>query len=348
MNQLYRQIFKKEIPLIDVRAPVEFGAGCFPKSVNLFLMNDEERKLVGTCYKQSGQSAAIELGHQLVNELKKKERVENWINYIKKNPDSMLYCFRGGLRSQISRQWIRERGLDIEVVPGGYKNLRRFLMEVLCEEPSFRKIFVLAGKTGSGKTEVLKKLKSSFIDLEKHANHKGSSFGSNGLQPSQITFENRVAADFLKVDPVKPVFIEDESIMIGSLIVPRVLFDVMMVSPLIVLERPLEERVSRIIQEYVIEQNLSLIFMLNALERIRKKLGGLNYSRIQTLMKLAYEIDVVGLDLEKRIEAHRAWVEYLLVFYYDPFYERNLKRHENRIIFRGSERDCLDFMQSNL
>ena len=339
----FKSLFNHHIPLIDVRAPVEFDAGHFPMSINLPLLTDEERKQVGTRYKEVGQEAAIALGHKLVNGSIKEERVARWIEAKKKYPNALLYCFRGGLRSHISQQWMKEAGVEIEIVPGGYKALRRFLLETIERETKDRHFLILAGRTGSGKTSLLKKAQVERIDLEKNANHKGSSFGIVGPQPSQVTFENRLAVDFLHRGTSSYILLEDESVMIGSVNVPKGLFQKMNESPMIVLEKSLDERVEHIVNEYVLENNQTLSFMMAALDRIKKRLGGLNYSRIAEQMKVAFE------SPEKHtMNAHRPWVESLLLHYYDQFYDRSLKRNASRVVFQGNEEECLGYLRSKL
>ncbi len=335
-----KSLFKNNIPLIDVRAPVEFEAGHFPTSINLPIMNNEERHLVGIRYKESGQDAAIKLGHELVSGIVKEERVRHWLDFIKDHPNAQLYCFRGGLRSKTSLQWIKDAGIDIEIIPGGYKKLRRLMIDTIEEESKNRKFLVMAGRTGSGKTSLLKEFQSNFIDLEKHAHHKGSSFGLMGVQPAQISFENLIAIDFLKLKSHSLAFFESESIMIGSMIVPRSLFLKMSESPLVVLEQSMEERMKHIIHEYVYQSNHTYPFMLNALNRIKKKLGGLNYDLIKKQLTEAYQPERWKLP-----EAHHSWVQNLLIHYYDPFYDHSLKKNADRIIFKGNQNECLDYLR---
>ena len=123
----YRALFLNDVPLMDMRAPVEFVQGAFPMSESHPLMSDTERQAVGTCYKEQGQEAALNLGHSLVNGELKAARVAEWKAFCEANPTGYLYCFRGGLRSQISQQWLKEAGIDFPYVEGGYKALRRFL-----------------------------------------------------------------------------------------------------------------------------------------------------------------------------------------------------------------------------
>ena len=344
-----KSLFINDVPLIDVRAPIEFEAGHFPMSTNLPLMNNEERHLVGTRYKESGQAAAIQLGHELVQGETKAQRITAWQSFIEKHPGCRLYCFRGGLRSQISQQWIRDSGAEIEMIPGGYKALRRYLMQVIAEQSPQKNILLLAGRTGSGKTKLLAQVNCAFMDLEKHAHHKGSSFGMMGPQPTQITFENRIAVDLLKNEASPFLLIEDESVMIGSLVMPRILFDVMLKAPMMVLERPLEERTDHIIDEYVFQKtkdhqgdfDQTFRFMTSSLQRIHRKLGGLNYAKILQEMTDAFQSSERG-----SYEPHRRWVKSLLLHYYDHFYDRALKRNAERILFQGNEEECVSFIST--
>ena len=177
---------------------MEFAKGSFPNAINAPLMNDEERHRTGICYKEKGQDKAIELGHQLVNGDIKAQRVEAWKRFAAQNPHGYLFCFRGGLRSRITQQWMHEAGVDFPLVKGGYKALRRYLidsLEALVESSEFR---ILSGRTGTGKTRVLQQLPNP-VDLEGLANHRGSSFGRQvSPQPAQIDFENRLAVAMLK------------------------------------------------------------------------------------------------------------------------------------------------------
>ncbi|MBC7398207.1 MAG: tRNA 2-selenouridine(34) synthase MnmH, partial [Bdellovibrionales bacterium] len=255
---------------------------------------------------------------------------------------------RGGLRSEISSQWIREAGKSVEMIPGGYKALRHYLMQVLETHSQNRSFLLLAGRTGSGKTQVLNKVTSPFLDLEKHANHKGSSFGGQGPQPAQITFENSIAVDLLKTRPDALILVEDEAVMIGTAVVPKFLFERMKRSPLLVLERSMGERVQTIAEEYVFEKTNYFLgdfrktetFMLEALHRIQARLGGLNHTLIHTQITNAFaSVDV------KRAETHFDWIESLLTHYYDPLYDRGLKKSAERIAFQGNEVECLQYLK---
>ena len=126
----YKQLLLDYTPMIDVRAPVEFATGALPASINLPLMTDDERHQVGLRYKNNGQDSAIAMGHQLVHGEIKQQRVQAWQDFIQANPSAVLYCARGGLRSQLTQQWLAEAGIDCPRVEGGYKSLRGFLYSI--------------------------------------------------------------------------------------------------------------------------------------------------------------------------------------------------------------------------
>jgi tRNA 2-selenouridine synthase len=303
---------------------------------------DEERKSVGTCYKEQGADAAIKLGHELVSGPIKAERVSKWINWIQSRPESNLYCFRGGLRSQIATSWIKEAGIEVPRIEGGYKALRNHLLMRLSEQSQTGRFIIIGGKTGSGQTHFIQSLKAPVLDLETLANHRGSSFGSLGNQPAQATFENSIAVTLLKLGSRIPIVIEDESIMIGSLVVPEVLFSAMKRAPIYLLEVELDRRIQNIARDYVIEKLSSKdetpetvkAFFTENLKRIQKKLGGLRYAEIDHQIRSAFE------SRESiHPETHTEWIKSLLVHYYDPLYERSIARATDRVFTKGDEKE---------
>jgi tRNA 2-selenouridine synthase len=326
------QLFSKNTPLIDVRAPVEFSEGAIPNSVNLPLMNDEERHLVGICYKEHGQAAAIELGHQLVGGKVKEERIELWRDYIRKNPSTEVFCFRGGLRSQISCEWM---DMGKKPIPGGYKRLRNFFLSWINEAP-LNNYIRLGGLTGSGKTTVLAKVRDH-IDIEKLANHRGSAFGPRGWQPSQISFENLLALDLMKLSG-KRIVVEDESAMLGKITIPQRIFQRMRASPLVILEVDPEERLQILFNEYVKDSNVD--FFLNNLNRIRKKFGNAKTDALALEIQRAFDSGML-------VQYHEGWISTLITEYYDPLYQKDLRYNQDKVIFRGKEKDVLAFLEAH-
>jgi len=174
----YRSLFLNDIPLLDVRAPVEFTQGAFPFAENFPLLDNREREEIGIRYKELGQAEAIRLGHKLVQGEIKSQRIRYWQNFFERYPQGVLYCFRGGMRSKISQQWIYEQtGLIFPRIKGGYKAMRRFLIDELETSAENIKPIMLGGRTGIGKTVLLQKLKQQ-IDLEGIYHHRGSVFAS--------------------------------------------------------------------------------------------------------------------------------------------------------------------------
>ncbi len=355
-SDAYRDIFLNDIPLMDARAPVEFAKGAFPGVLNIALMNDVERQKVGTCYKQQGQQAALALGHQLVAGEIKAQRLQAWMAFAKANPGGFLYCFRGGLRSQIVQQWLKEAGVEYPRIVGGYKALRTFLLDTIDTAVQECEIVVVGGMTGTGKTDLLAQLPNQ-LDLEGHANHRGSSFGKRVTgQPSQIDFENRVAIDLLKkrASGIQQFIIEDESRLIGSCNLPHSLHQRMQGCPLVWLEDPLEHRIERILRDYVVDlcadfvavHGQELGFGLYAerlqqsLDHIYKRLGGERHARLQAIMQSA-------LDEQQRssaVDLHRGWIEGLLSEYYDPMYEHQRESKAQRIEFAGDHAAVIAFL----
>ncbi|MDX1799370.1 MAG: tRNA 2-selenouridine(34) synthase MnmH [Marinobacter sp.] len=343
----YRALFLADTPLMDVRAPVEYARGSFPCAVNAPLMNDDERHRVGVCYKQKGQDEAIRLGHQLVQGDVKASRLEAWTRFATRNPGGYLFCFRGGLRSRLTQQWLHEAGIDYPLVKGGYKALRRFLIDELETQIARHDFVVVSGRTGTGKTRLLLELPNP-IDLEGMANHRGSSFGRQITpQPTQIDFENRLAIALLKSDHrnAGPAFVEDESRLIGQCYVPDPLRQRMAEAPLMILERPMQERIGVIREDYVIDMLAAYRkrdgdeagwrnfcdYLLSAMDRIRKRLGGERHRELRASLVDALDKQYRNNDLS----AHDHWIEALLTDYYDPMYDYQLSQKRRRIVVQG-------------
>jgi tRNA 2-selenouridine synthase len=324
-------LFLGKVPLIDVRAPVEFAAGHLPGAVNLPLLNDEERAAVGTEYKLTGQEAAVALGHKLVSGENKARKIAAWRSYVTAHPDSVFYCFRGGMRSQISRSWLAAEGPERPLVIGGYKTARTYLSEQLIAISSRMEFVVVAGTTGSGKTQLISALGPHAVNLEGLANHRGSAFGGYCTpQPSQASFENSLAVELL--NQRGPAIVEDESRMIGRVSLPGPMFERMKSSETVLIEEPLEERIENIKREYVdfpAKTASPYPVLRSAIQAISKKLGGARTKEILELM-----------DSRRDHE----WIARLLKEYYDPLYEDGLRRRSPRIIFKGRRDSCLNFL----
>ncbi|GAB6070434.1 tRNA 2-selenouridine(34) synthase MnmH [Thiomicrorhabdus hydrogeniphila] len=356
----FKSIVLNQTPLIDVRAPVEFTQGAFSSATNLPLMNDDERQAVGICYKEHGNEAAVKLGHQLVNEQTREGRVESWAAFMDANPDALLYCFRGGMRSKISQQWLQDAGREIVRLKGGYKAFRRYLIDYLDNLPGLvkQKIeqdnlqqIVLAGRTGAGKTIVIQQLNNA-IDLEGLAHHRGSAFGRHATpQPTQIDFENNLAMAlirFMETNPTRLV-VEDEGRNIGSVNFSKELFDTLKNGKRVVVETPLEDRIAITLDEYVVQAQQEYnsieeweVFMRAAMQRIQKRLGGERYQRVIEQFDLAMKSQLQTGSTQE----HQAWIKILLAEYYDPMYDYQMQKNDQEVIFKGTISEVIDYLNA--
>ncbi len=293
---------------LDVRSPQEFEHAHIPSSLNLPLFSNEERHEVGLCYTTEGQKEAISLGLQYVA-----PKVEQIINTSKQYPHVKLLCWRGGMRSHSVAHLLETCGMDVYTLQGGYKTFRRWVLKML-ETP--KQIHILGGLTGSGKTEKLHQLKEQgeqILDLEALANHRGSSFGHLGEQPSNEHFENLIALQLHQFSDEKPVWIEDESCYIGSCLVPHALFSQMKKAPLHLVKCSEEERLKRLTTQYGGVSSQELIM---ATERIRKKLG---HERAEKAIE-----SITSGDLRSAAK--------VILEYYDKTYSYALSRKSDKIV----------------
>jgi tRNA 2-selenouridine synthase len=300
---------REQLPLVDARSEGEFAQSHIPGAINIPILDNAERIQVGTLYKQAGPEKATLKGFELVGprfHLIQREALRNF-----PNKKVMLYCWRGGMRSQILSWLLTQVGFEVYRLAGGYKTYRTFTFnEVRKPYP----LLVLGGKTGAAKTVLLQKLKErgeQVVDLEGLANHKGSSFGAIGLpgQPTVEQFENLLAEQLRKIQPDRAIWVENESRRIGRIILPDPFFLQMTQSPRIEIEKTDTERIAHIAREYA---GLDQVELSAAVLRLQKRLGG-------DRTKQAVEA----------IQANQPeiWIPILLQ-YYDKTYSYDLARHE--------------------
>ena len=267
-------------PVFDVRSPSEYIHAHYPNAFSLPIFTDEERKIVGTAYKQQGKQPAIKIGLDFFGIKMKGIIVEVEAVFKKKKSNSnvvLVHCWRGGMRSAGVAWLLDLYGYEVYLLEGGYKNYRNW---VLSQFDKPYQIKVLGGYTGSSKTELLKEIENSgesIIDLEGLANHKGSAFGGIGQlpQPSQEMFENKLANSIYSITSIeitKSFWVEDESQRIGIINIPHSLWKTIRNAPLFFIEIPFEERLEFIIKNYGVLDKSNLI---NAVIRIQKRLGPL-------------------------------------------------------------------------
>jgi len=304
--------------VLDVRSPSEYEHAHIPKAQNLPLFSDEERKVVGTAYKQMSRENAIKFGLDYFgpNMRKMVEKVELLSKTSDKAPHSskkiLVHCWRGGMRSGAVSWLLDLYGFQIFTLEGGYKAYRNWILQ------QFEKIYnfnIIGGFTGSGKTPLLYGLQQNnqtIIDLEGLANHKGSALGGIGQapQPSQEMFENLLGMALSKYDAQTPIFLEDESQRIGNMQIPMAMWQNMRKGLVYFIDIPFEERLNYLTEEYGKQNKSELV---SAIMRIQKRLGGLETKNaINHLLENDFK------------ESFR-----ILLKYYDKWYEKGLYNREN-------------------
>jgi tRNA 2-selenouridine synthase len=303
---------RKKLPLVDVRSEKEFGEGHIPGAFNIPILNNSERIAVGTDYKQKGQLEAIKTGFRLVG-----PRIIDIVNEAEKlSPERelLVHCWRGGMRSANFCHFLGMARIRTRQLQGGYKAYRKMVLE------SFKSPFqfvVIAGCTGSGKTEILRELAKKgeqIIDLEKLANHKGSVFGGLMMPPQPTTeqFQNDLFEEILKLDLTRRIWIEDESIAVGKIFLPEELWKRMSDSPIAEMNVEKGTRIKRLVGEYGPADKTQF---LSGMERITKKLGGQHFKNAK----------------EKLLQGAIASSIEILLTYYDKAYATGLSKKQNRI-----------------
>lgn len=341
--------------MMDVRAPVEYSKGSFSHTTNIPILDDQQREVIGTCYKEQGSDAAVELGYQLATDDIRNARLQDWQSFVNNHPTGFLFCFRGGQRSHIAQAWLKEAGYPYPLIKGGYKAMRRYLIDELEQSINVCSLVILSGKTGTGKTRLIHQINGS-VDLEGLANHRGSSFGRRqGGQPSQIDFENRLSVDLLKhrhFNGERPALLEDESKLIGRCSLPQELRNKMQKAPLILLEESIEERVEVGLKEYVTDNLTDFVSIYgeeegfkqfkeglsDSLYRIRRRLGSERYQQLSNILFSALNTH----QSTGSIEGYRELIAELLTSYYDPMYNYQLQQKEGNVIFKGNRQAILE------
>jgi tRNA 2-selenouridine synthase len=265
---------KLNLPIVDVRSPGEFTKGHINRAINIPIFSDSERADLGHIYKNISPETAIEKGYFYVNP--KLDNLKLLAEEASNDKNLIVHCWRGGMRSNSFAKFLDQNGFnEVYVIEGGYKAYRNYALETF--DSDFN-IVLLGGYTGSGKTFILKEIKSigeQVIDLEALANHKGSTFGGINQPPQTTTeqFENNLHHELLKVDHRKVLWLEDESHNIGRNEIPHNFFAQMQKSKLIFLDIPQAERAKHLVDEYSICNKEKLV---ESIMHISKRLGGLN------------------------------------------------------------------------
>ena len=307
-----------QYPVLDVRSPGEYDHAHIPGAFSLPLFTDEERKQVGTAYKQESREKAIKtglkyFGKKMVKMVEEAEAVANSKSQIPNSKTVLVHCWRGGMRSAGVAWLLDLYGFKVYTLAGGYKAYRNHVLQQFDKEYNIR---IIGGYTGSGKTYVLKELQKrgeAIIDIEGIANHKGSAFGNIGMpkQPSQEMFENLFASHLSTIGQQSSIlWMEDESQRIGDVNIPSNFFRYMRTKPVFFLDIPFEERLKHIVEEY---GKLDKERMVNAIIRIQKRLGGLEAKNAVNFL----------------MEGNMTECFSILLRYYDKWYGKSMQTRDN-------------------
>jgi tRNA 2-selenouridine synthase len=290
------KLLTSDLPVIDVRSPVEYARGHIPGAINIPVFSDEERVEVGRSYKQQSQEDAVRLGHQYV-----KPKLHQFVTdafAVAPDGNVIVHCWRGGQRSSAFANHLSDnRFKEVMVLDGGYKSFRSYVLE--CFEVPL-KILVLGGYTGSGKTHILHEMQKQgeqVIDLEALAIHRGSVFGGIGqeAQPAVEQFENNLFTQLRQLDTNRFIWLEDESHQIGKAHIPDSFFRQMRNANLVFLEIPREVRAKLLVEEYA---QLGDAHLMEGVQGISKRLGGLRTKEILGFLDAGDYFTVALLTLE--------------------------------------------------
>lgn len=306
---------RHEFVLIDVRSEKEYMDGHVSGAINIPILNNDERKIVGTLYKQKSRQTAVYKGLELTGP-HLSGRLKKGAKYAK-DKKILIHCWRGGMRSEFYAFLLHYLGLEPFILKGGYKSYRAAVHRTFHQKIE---LVVLSGKTGSSKTEVLALLRDlgeQVIDLEFLAKHRGSSFGALAFEdkPSQEQFENDLFEILNDLDLKKRVWIEDENRTIGDKVVPEPIWSQFKMAPKIIIDRTFEERLDQIFKDY---GQFKVSDLKDAMLRIGKRLGPQHVKNATDLLEQGLIREAFEIALR----------------YYDKAYDYQLSSIEKSLIHR--------------
>ena len=314
--------------VIDVRAPVEFAQDHIVGAVNMPVLSNAERIEIGTLYKQSSPFAARKRGAVLVSQ-NIARHIDTKLLDLPADFSPLIHCWRGGQRSRAFAHILSEIGWRCHLLEGGYKAYRRDILDGLKADFSDLSLVIIAGRTGSAKTDILAEIKNQggqIIDLEGLARHRGSLLGRwpDSPQPSQRYFESSLIDAMRQLDKSYPVYVESESSRIGNLQLPTALWREMTASPLIVIDTPVDARARYSLEGYdhLLREKTDILRLIKGM---RHRHGGAVTDSWQVMFDKG---DWLAL-------AHA-----LLTDHYDPAYDSSVSRHNRPVLATIGQPDC--------
>ena len=308
------------VNLVDVRSPSEYAEDHIPGAVNIPLLDDEERRQVGICYKQVGPKEARILGVDLVSP-KLPQFIRSFLEIKQNNRMTIAYCWRGGLRSNSAAGLVRLAGMQVFTINGGWKEYRRHVSEFMDNLPEDYKFINLYGPTGCAKTEILRRMDSEglpVLDLEKAAAHKGSSFGTvdepDYPKVTQKNFESKIWHTFYNKGG-RLFIVEGESRKIGKVSIPALLFEKMQTGVSVVADTSLDFRIAFTVENYKPDRYIEEI--RESLMRLKKYIGAAKVADLSAMLDR---------------QDYETFTRDLLVEYYDPLYYRSIPEKPDYVI----------------
>ncbi len=294
---------------VDVRSENEYAEATIPGAVNLPVLNNEERALVGASYHHDGPAASRRLALQLAAPKLPNKITE--LDSLAGENNLVVFCWRGGERSRFMASILDTMGYRVYRVIGGYKSYRRYVKEFLDQEELTQRAIVLHGLTGVGKTDVLQQLGRKglpVLDLEGLARHRGSVFGKIGLppSPSQKSFESSIMLFLTSVGDKGVFFVECESRRIGNLLVPPPMMNSIKNGIRVLLYAPLASRVRRIREIYASGPGDNIKQLQEATSSLVKRIGRVKVEELNRMLD------------ERNFDPV---FSFLLKYYYDPLYK---------------------------
>ena len=301
--------------IIDVRSPAEFAEDAYPGAVNLPVLNDDERAKVGTIYKQVSAFEARKVGASLISRNISQHLSQHFASKDKQY-SPLIYCWRGGQRSNSLAIILTQIGWQTTVLEGGYKTYRAYVRQQLATLPQRFCYRILSGLTGTGKTHILQQMANNnqqVLDLEALANHRGSLLGQvwqeqPQAQPSQKKFETLLLQKLSSFEESRSVWVESESNKIGNVYLPKILWQKMKDSASVEVKVPLEARVQWLLEQYpewvanpgILKQKLALLKSRHGTQKLTQWFGWIDQGNFAEL------------------------VADLLLTHYDPAYHKSL------------------------
>lgn len=322
-------IKSKHTCFIDVRSPKEYKEDHIPGAINIPILDDEERAIIGTIYKHNGKDMAVDKGLEYVT-----PKLKDLYNDLKKHSDGsdevVIYCFRGGMRSGSVVDFASGCGLKVKKLEGGYKSYRRFVIEYLKNLEKKFQFVILHGHTGIGKTQMLLELEKegvSILDLEFFAKNSGSVFGDiyyTGERPSQKYFETVLFDKIWEYEQNGQgiIFMESESKKIGRCVLTQEFWDMMQNGKHILVEASLEGRVRRCVDDYTEKTKDNDQQLINSIKKLKDRLGN---EKINELIQQASE------------KKYDEIASFLMVEYYDKLYLHSQKMYSYELVVNSDK-----------